>query len=120
MCFTLYFHSGIAYDFPDSGGYGGNTTTSEACRKVYRSRELRERLVALCPQVYQIPFRQLLLNDLTILRLTSCNYRVLVEEVGKFSQTYFILSFEFAFPRSAVQETATALCPGHRLVGSVS
>ena len=77
-------YSGIAYDFPDSGGYGGNTTTSEACRKVYRSRELRERLVALCPPVHREAYRQLLLNDLTILRLTSCKYRVLVDEVGKY------------------------------------
>ena len=74
---------GIAYDFPDSGGYGGNTTTAEACRKVYRSTELRERLVSLCPPLYQEAMRQLLLNDLTILRLTSCKYKVLVEEVGK-------------------------------------
>ena len=77
---------GIAYDFPDSGGYGGNTTTAEACRKVYRSTELRERLVSLCPPLYQEAMRQLLLNDLTILRLTSCKYKVLVEEVGKYNQ----------------------------------
>ena len=79
----IYFYFiGIAYDFPDSGGYGGNTTTSEACRKVYRSRELRERLVTLCPPFYKEAFRQALFNDLVILRLTSCKYRVLVDEIG--------------------------------------
>ena len=50
---------------------------------MFRSNELRERLVALCPPLYQEALRQLLLNDLIILRLTSCKLKVLVEEVGK-------------------------------------
>ena len=78
---------GIAYDFPDSGGYGGNTTTSEACRKVYRSKELRGRLVKLCPLLYKSAFEKILFNDLILLRLTSCNYRVLVDKIGK--KTYY-------------------------------
>ena len=78
----LILFKGIAYDFPDSGGYGGNTTTAEACRKVYRSTELRERLVSLCPDLYKEAFRQALFNDLVILRLTSCKYRVLVDKIG--------------------------------------
>ena len=81
--FSFFLIEGIAYDFPDSGGYGGNTTTAEACRKVYRSTELRERLVNLCPDLYKEAFRQLLFNDLIILRLTSCKYRVLVDKIGK-------------------------------------
>ena len=62
-----FFFIGIAYDFPDSGGYGGNTTTAEACRKVLRSAELRERLVSLCPDLYKEAFRHSLFNDLVIL-----------------------------------------------------
>ena len=50
---------------------------------MFRSNELRERLVAICPPLYQEALRQLLLNDLIILRLTSCKLKVLVEEVGK-------------------------------------
>ena len=36
---------GIAFN----GGSGGNTTTAEAARKEYQAPELRDRLVALCP-----------------------------------------------------------------------
>ena len=81
--FYLIF-TGIAYDFPDSNGYGGNTTTSEACRKFYRSSELRSRLVNLCPNLYKNAFEQILFNDLIILRLISCRYRLLVDKIGGF------------------------------------
>ena len=76
--------AGIAYDYPDSGGYGGNTTTSEACRKFYRSPELRARLVDLCPPLYKAAFDKILSNDYTILRLISCRYRVMVHKIGEF------------------------------------
>ena len=82
---------GIAYDFPDSNGYGGNTTTSEACRKFYRSSELRGRLVDLCPPLYRNAFEQILFNDLIILRLISCRYRVLVDKIG----ILMVISFPF-------------------------
>ena len=75
--------AGIAYDFPDSGGYGGNTTTSESCRKVYRSSELRGRLVDLCPPLYKAAFERIFFNDCILLRLISCRYRVLVNRIGR-------------------------------------
>ena len=74
---------GLAYDFPDSGGYGGNTTTAEAARKFYKSEVLRERLVSLCPDPYIESFRQILLNDLIILRLMSCNLHLITDKVGQ-------------------------------------
>ena len=80
--------TGIAYDFPASGGYGGNTTTSESARKVFKSKELRDRLVNLCPPLYKAAYEKILLNDLTILRLMSCRYEVLVHKIG--NQTYLV------------------------------
>ena len=64
---------------------------------MFRSNELRERLVALCPPLYQEALRQLLLNDLIILRLTSCKLKVLVEEVGKSCLRRSIKYLAFAF-----------------------
>ena len=46
-----------------SGGYGGNTTTAESARKVYKTVEIRERLVALCPDHYKFTFSQILFNS---------------------------------------------------------
>ena len=74
---------GIAYDYPDSGGHGGNTTTGEAARKVFGSKELRSRLTKLCPREQRRKYERLLFNDNVILRLTSCRYRVLVDKIGK-------------------------------------
>ena len=74
--------TGIAYDFPASGGYGGNTTTSESARKFFSSKELRDRLVHLCPPLYKAAYEKILFNDLTILRLMSCRYEVLVDKIG--------------------------------------
>ena len=37
----------------------------------------------MCPIIYRDAFRKVLFNDLLILRLTSCRYRVLVDEIGK-------------------------------------
>ena len=78
-----FLFAGIAYDFPDSGGRAGNTTTSEAARKVFMSKELRDRLVNLCPPLYKAAYEKILANDLTILRLMSCRYEVLVDKIGK-------------------------------------
>lgn len=74
--------TGIAYDFPASGGYGGNTTTSESARKFFSSKELRDRLVNLCPPLYRAAYEKILFNDLIILRLMSCRYQVLVDKIG--------------------------------------
>ena len=94
---SVIIYLGIAYDFPDSNGYGGNTTTSEACRKFYRSTELRGRLVDLCPPLYRNAFEQILFNDLIILRLISCRYRVLVEKIGILIIINIFYSINFLF-----------------------
>ena len=80
---------GVAYDFPASGGYGGNTTTSESARKVFKSKELRDRLVNLCPPLYKAAYEKILLNDLLILRLMSCKYEVLVDKIGNQASLVF-------------------------------
>ena len=46
-----------------SGGSGGNTTTAAAARKFYRSPELRERLVLLCPEEYQYTARDIFFHS---------------------------------------------------------
>ena len=47
------------------------------------SKELRDRLVNLCPPLYKAAYEKILANDLTILRLMSCRYEVLVDKIGK-------------------------------------
>ena len=47
------------------------------------SKELRDRLVNLCPLLYKAAYEKILANDLTILRLMSCRYEVLVDKIGK-------------------------------------
>ena len=56
------FIEGIAHNMASSGSYGGNTTTAESARKVYKTVEIRERLVALCPDQYKFTFIQILFN----------------------------------------------------------
>ena len=46
-----------------SGGSGGNTTTGEAARKVYRLPELRGRLVDLCPPEHKFVFEAILFHS---------------------------------------------------------
>ena len=46
------------------------------------SKELRDRLVRLCPPLYRVAYERLLFNDLLILRLISCRYKVLVDKIG--------------------------------------
>ena len=74
---------GVAYAFPDARGFGGNTTTAQIARKTLSSPVLRQRLVDLCPDVYRQAMEQILLNDLTILRLMSCGYLLLPSKIGK-------------------------------------
>ena len=110
---------GIAYDFPDSNGYGGNTTTSEACRKFYRSSELRARLVDLCPALYRNAFQQILFNDLIILRLISCRYRVLVDKIGIMMIIEGFI-YLFSIIRQAMYEATVAVCAGYWSLDSFS
>ena len=72
---------GIAFNMPTNGGSGGNTTTAEAARKVYQTPELRERLVALCPDQYKFVFGQILFNTNLILRLLSSNKELMVDRI---------------------------------------
>ena len=44
---------------------------------------MRERLVSLCPEPFKESYRQILLNDLIILRLISCDLHLLTDNVGK-------------------------------------
>ena len=99
------FDEGIAYNMASSGSYGGNTTTAESARKVYKTVEIRERLVALCPDHYKFTYTQILFNSELnwqqlvcfcsryiinvfsstanlILRLMSCSKRLLVDKIG--------------------------------------
>jgi hypothetical protein len=88
----------VAYAFPDSKGFGGNTTTAQLARKVFHSEELRGRLVNLCPEIYKQAMSRILFNDLILLRLMSCDYLLLPAKIGrifcpKFSDLeYFIFN----------------------------
>ena len=57
-----------------SGSYGGNTTTAESARKVYKTVEIRERLVALCPDEYKFTFTQILFNS----KYKRCLFNILL------------------------------------------
>ena len=46
-----------------SGGSGGNTTTADAARKVYRMPDLRSRLVDLCPPEHKFVFEEILFHS---------------------------------------------------------
>ena len=72
---------GIAFNMPTNGGSGGNTTTAEAARKVYQTPELRDRLVALCPDQYKFVFGEILFNTNLILRLLSSNKELMVDRI---------------------------------------
>merc|ERR1719186_1269433 len=68
---------GVAYDCPDAKGFGGTTTTAEMARKVYGSQVLRRRLINFCPPLYRSAMDRILFNDLILMRLMSCDYRLL-------------------------------------------
>ena len=74
---------GVAYAFPDAKGFGGNTTTAALARKVFGSTNMRNRLVQLVPQLYRPAITRILLNDLTLLRLMSCSYKLLPSKIGR-------------------------------------
>ena len=72
---------GIAFNMPTNGGSGGNTTTAEAARKVYQTPELRDRLVALCPDQHKFVFSEILFNTNLILRLLSSDKELMVDKI---------------------------------------
>ena len=61
-------NQGVAYGFPDARGLGGNTTTAEMCRKMFLSRNLRMRIVSLCPELYRPAMERILFNEMILLR----------------------------------------------------
>ena len=78
----------VAYFFiygnlPFLKGYGGTTTTAQTARTVFQSSILRQRLVELCPPQYQQAVSQVLLNNLTLLSIMSCDKLVDVPKVGE-------------------------------------
>ena len=87
----LFFALGVAYAFPDSKGFGGNTTTAQLARKVFHSEELRGRLVKLCPRIYQQTMARILFNDLILLRLMSCDYLLEPAKISRKIGVTFIL-----------------------------
>ena len=46
-----------------SGGSGGNTTTAEAARTVYKDPSVRARLVDLCPDDFKTAYAKILFNS---------------------------------------------------------
>ena len=75
-------NEGVAYAFPDAKGFGGNTTTAALARKVFGSSNMRSRLVQLVPHLYRPAMEKILLNDLILLRLMSCDYKLLPAKIG--------------------------------------
>ena len=75
-------NEGVAYAFPDAKGFGGNTTTAALARKVFGSSNMRSRLVQLVPRLYRPAMEKILLNDLILLRLMSCDYKLLPAKIG--------------------------------------
>ena len=73
---------------PSLKGYGGTTTTAQTARTVFQSSILRQRLVDLCPSQYQQAVSQVLLNNLTLLSIMSCDKLVDVSKVGEY---YFLI-----------------------------
>lgn len=95
---------GVAYEFPDSSGHGGTTTTSEDARKVFGSTELRQRLVNMAPDAYKAAYDEILFNDYILLRLISCNLRILpdkVDQLCKSQMTTIVIHFPWVrFPET--------------------
>ena len=85
LLYQFDLNSGVAYGFPDAKGFGGTTTTGEVARKIFKSEILRERIVQLCPELYRPAMRRILFNDLILLRLMSCEYKLLPDKIGKIS-----------------------------------
>ena len=44
---------------------------------------MRERLVKLTPELYRPAMRKILLNELILLRLMSCDYKLLPDKIGQ-------------------------------------
>ena len=54
-----------------SGGSGGNTTTAEAARTVYKDPTVRARLVDICPEPFKTAFAKILSNSEYFLCISS-------------------------------------------------
>lgn len=92
--------AGIAYNMATSGGSGGNTTTAEAARKVYKMPEIRDRLVELCPPRHKFVYDEIITNsefsvietlliitslpDNLLLRLVSSDLLLLPDKLGQY------------------------------------
>ena len=84
---------GIKYNFPDVGGFGGNSTTGHEARKFFRSRELRERMVEMYPGqgAEKDVFREFLENDSMIMRLAQCTRKLNVDKLEDLCQRQNLL-----------------------------
>ena len=87
---------GVAYAFPDSKGFGGNTTTAQLARKVFHSEELRGRMVNLCPEIYKQAMSRILFNDVILLRLMSCDYLPLPAKIGSIFALILVIWLNFS------------------------
>ena len=68
--------------FPDAKGIGGSTTTTAMARKVFHSSNMRNRLVQLVPPLYRAAIERILLNDLVLMRLMSCDFKLLPDKIS--------------------------------------
>ena len=62
-----------------SGGSGGNTTTAEAARTVYKDPSIRARLVDLCPEQFKSAYGKILSNS-EYIYLNQLNKKVIVKK----------------------------------------
>ena len=60
-------------------------------RKVYGSQVLRKRLINFCPPLYRSAMDRILFNDLILMRLMSCDYRLLPSKIGNKNHKKFLL-----------------------------
>ena len=99
----------MAYAFPDAKGFGGSTTTAAVARKVFTSSNMRERLVKLTPELYRPAMRKILLNELILLRLMSCDYKLLPDKIGLEETKIFLICI--VLYRRALQGTDAPASP---------
>ena len=103
MIFLKLFNPGVAFGFPDPKGSGGTTTTAAVARKVYGEPVLRQRLVELCPPMYQMAMDRILFNDMLLLRLMSCDHYLPHDKIGQFKTVKNILLIVFLFQKTSVE-----------------
>ena len=65
---------------------------------MYGEPVLRQRLVKLCPPMYQLAMDRILFNDMLLLRLMSCDHYLLHDKIGQFNT---VMKYSFnSFPIS--------------------